>query len=412
MKILMISDVYFPRINGVSSSIETFRKGLQDCGVDSTLVAPAYQPGQDGACVDQDGVVRIPARKVPFDPEDRLMQRGVLDRWLAANAGRFDLLHIQTPFLAHYAGVKAARAAGLPVVASYHTYFEEYLHHYIPLAPRSLTRAAARRFSRAQCNELDAVIVPSRAMEETLQDYGVKRPMQIIPTGLREQHFIPGDGAGFRLQHGISPERPLLLFVGRVAFEKNIGFLLEVVEALRRSQPDVLLLITGEGPALEGLRAECERRALSYNVRFMGYLDRAHSLADCYQAADLFVFASRTETQGLVLLEAMAQGKPVVALSAMGTRDILEDTPGAVIARDEVAHFSLCAGELLQDRARLAQLGRSARISAERWSGREMAHRVAALYESICARRPLPARDAGAAELAPAGLPGQENPLT
>ncbi|MEN3113569.1 glycosyltransferase [Uliginosibacterium paludis] len=411
MKILMISDVYFPRINGVSSSIETFRKGLLDCGMESTLVAPAYQPEQTGVASDPDGVVRIPARKVPFDPEDRLMHRRMLDQWLAGHAAGFDLVHIQTPFLAHYAGVKAARAAGLPVLASYHTYFEEYLHHYIPLLPRSLTRAAARRFSRAQCNDLDAVIVPSRAMEQTLHDYGVSRPLQIIPTGLREQHFLNGDGAGFRFQHGIDPARPLLLFVGRVAFEKNIGFLLEVVEQLRRSQPEVLLLITGEGPAQEGLRADCERRALSYNVRFMGYLDRSHSLADCYQAADLFVFASRTETQGLVLLEAMAQGKPVVALSAMGTRDILENTPGAVIARDDVLHFSQCVGELLQDRARLIQLGRAARASAERWSGKEMAQRVAALYESIDAQHHRPARSARAAS--PQGvLSGQDNPLT
>lgn len=411
MKILMVSDVYFPRINGVSSSIETFRQGLRACGVESTLLAPAYEADQAGVSTDGEGIVRIPARKVPFDPEDRLMDRGLLNRWLAAHAGDFDLIHVQTPFLAHYAGVKAAKAAGKPVVASYHTYFEEYLHHYIPFLPRAVTRAAARRFSRAQCNDLDAVIVPSHAMEDTLRDYGVRTAMHIIPTGLRDSHFTPGDGAGFRLQHGIPAERPLLLFVGRVAFEKNIGFLLEVVDQLRRSQPEILLLVTGEGPALEGLRAETERRALSYNVRFMGYLDRSHTLADCYQAADIFVFASRTETQGLVLIEAMAQGKPVVALSAMGTRDILEDTPGAVVPRDEVPHFAQCVGALLQDRPRLASLGKDARASAAKWSGREMAQRVAGLYESFSPRNARATPEASAPVLQ-AALSELDAPLT
>lgn len=387
MKILMISDVYFPRINGVSTSIETFRKALHAQGIESHLVAPEY-PGTTPTLPEEHfSLTRLPSRRVPLDPEDRLMRRGPLDHWLAENAGNFDLIHIQTPFAAHYAGTKAAKTLGLPVVASYHTYFEEYLHHYIPFLPSSATRALARRFSRSQCNELDAVIVPSRAMEETLRNYGVTRTMQIIPTGLREAHFTPGDGTGFRLRNQIEPERPLLLFVGRVAFEKNIGFLLQVVEQVRRNLPEVLLLITGEGPALEGLRAETERRELSHNVRFLGYLDREHTLADCYQAADAFVFASRTETQGLVLLEAMAQGKPVVALSAMGTRDILENTPGTVIAKDDVADFSQRVSELLKDRQRLGQLGREARQSAERWSGKEMAARVARLYSEVCMRK-------------------------
>lgn len=401
MKILMISDVYFPRINGVSTSIETFRKGLHAQGVETSLIAPEYLEVVPSLPEVQAGLVRIPSRRVPFDPEDRLMRRGSLDRWLATNAHEFDLIHIQTPFAAHYAGVKIAKALGLPVVASYHTYFEEYLHHYIPFLPRNATRALARRFSRSQCNELDAIIVPSRAMEETLHSYGVTRPMQIIPTGLHDAHFTPGDGAGFRLRNQIEPGRPLLLFVGRVAFEKNIGFLLEVIERVRLSQPDVLLLITGEGPALEGLRSDCERRALSHNVRFLGYLDRERTLADCYQAADAFVFASRTETQGLVLLEAMAQGKPVIALSAMGTRDILEDTPGAIIANDDVAHFSRCVSDLLKDRMHLVQLGREARRSAEKWSGREMAARVARLYSEVCE-----AKKAVAAQVSPQGTPG------
>lgn len=394
MKILMISDVCFPRVNGVSTSIETFRTGLRAEGIETTLIAPAYPVPDDSLHQDDSVTVRIPSRRVPFDPEDRMMSRAALDTWLTGQVrGNFDLVHVQTPFVAHYAGLRIGRRLGIPVIATYHTYFEEYLHHYVPLLPRRASRALARHFSRSQCNALDAVVVPSRAMAEALRDYGVTRPLHIIPTGLRPEHFRAGDGPGFRLRNQIEAARPMLLFVGRVAFEKNIGFLLDVVAEMRRSLPEVLLLITGEGPALEGLREDTTRRGLSHNVRFMGYLDRKHTLADCYAAADLFVFASRTETQGLVLLEAMAQARPVLALSEMGTRDILERTPGALIARHDVADFAARACEALRDRNRLAELGRDARASAGKWSGAEMAARLATLYRELG----QPLRQAGVA---------------
>ncbi|MBS1209260.1 MAG: glycosyl transferase family 1 [Proteobacteria bacterium] len=383
MKILMISDVYFPRINGVSTSIETFRSELHALGIQTTLVAPAYPQDTDPAAPD---IVRIPARYLPMDPEDRLMRRQAIRQWLRAQLFRdFDLVHIQTPFAAHYAGIEIARELNIPAIASYHTYFEEYLHHYIPFLPRRLTQAVARRFSRGQCNQLDAIVVPSRAMSATLRDYGVTQPLHILPTGLREERFCRGNGAAFRERHGIAPTRPLLLFVGRVAFEKNIGFLLEVVARVRQQHPDVLLLVTGEGPALAGLRTQARQLGLTEHVRFLGYLDRRNALADCYSAADLFVFASRTETQGLVLLEAMAMGCPVLALAAMGTRDILENAAGTVIAQDDLDAFANKLVELLRDEAGLKALGRAAESSARQWSAREMAVRMGALYQEVIA---------------------------
>lgn len=384
MNILMISDVYFPRINGVSTSIETFRSELTALGINSCLVAPAYPQGAEPEHLN---VVSIPSRFLPLDPEDRMMRRSAIREWMRAQTQKFDLVHIHTPFVAHYAGLEIARALDVPVTASYHTYFEEYLHHYVPFLPRRTLRAVARRFSRQQCNELDSVIVPSRAMAETLLEYGVTQPMHILPTGLRAERFTRGDGDAFRLRHGISPERPLLLFVGRVAFEKNIEFLLDVVDRVRRQCPEVLFLITGEGPALTGLRKHVDARGMHENVRFLGYLDRRQALGDCYQAADLFIFASRTETQGLVLLEAMALGCPVQALAIMGTRDILEDAPGAIIAQDDPAAFASQTLELLKDRTELQRLGDAARETAKRWSAREMAHRLSVIYEGMLAPR-------------------------
>lgn len=401
MNVLMISDVYFPRINGVSTSIETFRSELFALGTHSTLIAPAY-PGDTTAATD---ILRIPSRRVPFDPEDRLMQRSAILQWLRElPAGRYDLVHIQTPFLAHYMGLRIARSLSIPAVATYHTYFEEYLHHYVPFAPRAWMRALARRFSRGQCNALDAVVVPSRAMRDTLLAYGVQSPLHILPTGLPEERFGGGDGDCFRAHHQIPAGRPLLLFVGRVAFEKNIDFLLKVVERIRAELPEVLLLVTGEGPALDDLRKQTTQRGLDGHVRYLGYLDRNRELADCYRAADLFVFASRTETQGLVLLEAMALGTPVLALAEMGTRDILLGAQGAEIAPDDEAGFAAQAIALLKDRARLAQMSVAAREDARNWSARSMAQRLDGLYREVCARH-AGRRDAQILPTTPATTP-------
>jgi len=215
------------------------------------------------------------------------------------------------------------RRAGLPVIATYHTLFKEYLQHYAPFVPAAWLRSMARRFSRAQCNALNAVIVPSQAIHQRLSDYGVTSPLHILPTGIPLGYFAGSGRQAFRQRHGIDQQRPVALYVGRVAQEKNIGFLLDAVDLARQALPAMLLLIAGEGPALGSLRASVARRGLSANVQFLGYLDRRSELPYCYAAADVFVFASRTETQGLVLLEAMAAGLPVVALAAMGTIDIL-----------------------------------------------------------------------------------------
>ncbi len=378
MRVLMVSDVYFPRINGVSTSIETFRGALAAEGVAASLIAPSY--GNDVATA---GVTRVPSRRVLGDPEDRLAHYTKLRDATLRAAADCDVIHIQTPFAAHYAGLHAARALNKPVIATYHTLFEEYLQHYIPWLPAAALRGLARRFSRGQCNALDAIVVPSSAMRERLRDYGVTRPLHVLPTGLPASAFTPGDALRFRAEQGIAPERPVALFVGRVAHEKNIGFLLEAAALAKRQCRDLLFLVTGEGPARADLEQQAARLGLSDNVRFLGYLDRRRELPAAYAAADAFVFASRTETQGLVLLEAMAQRCPVVALSIMGTADILAPGRGCRIAPDDPTDFANVLADLLNDPESCVRLGDQARSYAQEWSDRTLAARLAVLYRSL-----------------------------
>lgn len=381
MRVLMVSDVYFPRVNGVSTSIETFRQALAGQGVEVRLVVPRYADEAEEA-----DIVRVPGRPVPGDREDRLVGWRAMHAAVLAAAADCDLIHIQTPFVAHYAGLAAARRRGLPAVVTYHTLFEEYLQHYAPFVPADWLKGLARRFSRRQCNALDAVVVPSTAMQQRLLEYGITVPQHVLPTGIPTARFARGKGPAFRAAHGIAAHRPVALFVGRVAHEKNISFLLEALLVTRQRRPDVLLVIAGEGPAMADLKAQVRRLGLDGAVLFIGYLDRQQALPDCYAAADVFVFASRTETQGLVLLEAMAAGVPVIALAEMGTTDILAPGRGGMAAPAEAAAFGELLGDFFNRPQAWRHLADQARDYADEWSDTAMAARLAGLYQELSGR--------------------------
>ena len=174
----------------------------------------------------------------------------------------------------------------------------------------------------------------------------------------------------------------MLLYVGRVAYEKNIDFLLRMFVKLRTRRADALFVIAGEGPALPHLIKRTRELGIESQVRFIGYLDRSTELPDCYAAGDAFVFASRTETQGLVLLEAMAQGTPVVSTAELGTRSILTPACGAFVVSEDEEAFAAATAEALAlrpDDPRRGQL----RAHAESWASQAMAQRLAAFYDRV-----------------------------
>jgi len=382
VRILMISDVYFPRVNGVSTSIQTFARELVAAGHEVRLIAPDYPAP---APAEPFEVLRIPSRALPVDPEDRLLKRRMIGRRLRAlAAGGFDLVHIHTPFVAHYAGLDLAHSLGVAAIESYHTYFEEYLDKDLRWLPRPALRLAARRFSVAQCNAVDALVVPSSAMLGVLRGYGVRTGAEIIPTGIDLRLFEHGDGRRFRARLGIPDDQPVLVHVGRIAHEKNIGFLIDLVARLRRDLPDVLLL-AGEGPARGTLERDVQRRSLRGHLRFVGYLARDGELQDCYRSGDCFVFSSRTETQGLVLLEALALGVPVVSTAYMGVKDVLRDGAGALIASDDLEDFAAKTLRVLTDGALNRRLRAEAPTYARRWTAPALAEHLLDYYRRVTA---------------------------
>ena len=402
MNILLISDVYFPRVNGVSTSIRTFAEQLQKLSHSVHLIAPDYGVETE----DEAWITRVPARSIYFDPEDKLMKYGEVLRLLPIlKSKNFDLVHIHTPFIAHFAGLKIAKKLALPVLETYHTFFEDYLHHYLPIIPKNIAKNLARLISKKQCNQLDAIIAPSKPMLDVLRGYGVTVPAEVIATGLQANSFVEADGNAFRQKNNISLSKQMLLYVGRVAHEKNIGFLLKVLKQLTLQQPDVLLVITGEGPAEQTLHQQVHALGIEKNVQFIGYLDRNTELNACYKAADIFVFASKSETQGLVLLEAMAQGTPVVAIAELGTASILIEGQGAHIATEEPIEFADKINDLLSNtlaRKILGDIGKT--YALKHWTASAKAEQMLHFYRAIQANRNLK-NDKQAAKLMPLKKP-------
>lgn len=387
MNILMLSDAYFPRVNGVATSIQSFARALKRLGHTVTLIAPEYPA--DGPYPsyrdDEEGftILRIPSRAIPGYAADRFMSyRHLMRRVPELKPLKFDILHIQTPFVAHYAGLKLARRLGIPVIESYHTFFEEYFHLYMPGLPSSWCRGLARALSRRQCNAVDRVIVPSHATKAVLQGYGVRVPIETLATGVDINEFAQGDGGLFRRAHRIDQDVPLLVHVSRVAFEKNIDFILRMFKTLLRREPRACLAICGEGPALEAMNDLAVRLGVRDNVKFVGFLERKTELMDAYRAADVFVFASRTETQGLVLLEALALGVPVVSTAVFGVREVLRDGAGALIAPENETVFAARVMELLNDPQRRHHLALAAKDYARLWTASSKAAELGSIYRS------------------------------
>jgi 1,2-diacylglycerol 3-alpha-glucosyltransferase len=382
MNILMVSDVYFPRVNGVSSSIRTFARELKRLGHHVAIVAPDYGTSSDEAAEFE--MIRLPSRVIFFDPEDRLIRGSAIASAIERlSAGDWDVIHIHTPFRAHQLGVKLARRLNKPTVESYHTFFEEYVGVYLPWLPKSLSRFAARYFSRSLCEGVDHLIVPSDEMTRVLKRYGVTTPTSVIPTGIHQDEFRGGDGRAFRRAHGIADNRPTLVTVSRLSAEKNIAFLLDAARRLIDEFPTLAFILAGEGPDAERLKRRAEKIGLRDHVVFVGNLDRRTTLLDCYKAGDIFVFASPTETQGLVLLEAMSLGVPIVSTAVMGTATVLKNAKSARISAENLDAFAGHIAALLRAPDARAELAAAGPIDAAAWSAPVLMERVVALYRQL-----------------------------
>ncbi len=381
MKIALVTDTYFPRINGVAASTQIFAEEFAKLGHEVHIYAPEFPNSVDES--DHYRVFRFPSMYLFFDPEDRLglpsRDKKLVQQFIDE---KYDIVHTQTPFTIGGPAVKWARESGAKVVHTYHTLFAAYTEHYLWFLPKAVGIWYAKSTSRKYCNSCDLLITPSTEMEKALLSYNVTKPIQVIPTGIRLQRFEGRDRERFRNLKGYKPTDKLLLFMGRVAEEKNIDFLIKVVHRLRPEIPDIRFLIAGEGAAKKRLEKMVDDLQMQDIVHFAGYLSK-EDWRDCYAGSDLFVFASITETQGLVVTEAMAAGTPVVAVGEMGIKDVMASSKGGLVTKLNEDEFTDAVRRMLTDKKLYDEKKSETLTEADKWSSTSMAKRMIEAYEKL-----------------------------
>jgi 1,2-diacylglycerol 3-alpha-glucosyltransferase len=388
MNILMMTNTFTPFVGGVARSVTVFAQECRRAGHRVVIVAPVFA----GAPESEEDVIRIPGIQ-HFNGSDfsvALPIPGYLS--LRLEQFRPDIIHSHHPHLLGNTAVRIASRFSRPLVFTHHTMYEHYLH-YVPAGANRMRQFVVSLVT-GYCNLCDHVIAPSPSVARVLRRRGVEMPISVVPTGVDIRRFANGDGRAFRRSMGISQKAFVAGYVGRLAPEKNLSFLAKAVRDCAARREYAQFLVVGSGPSEQAIREIFDRGGLSSRLHLAGSLD-GQDLVDAYHAMDVFVFASYTETQGMVLTEAMAACRPVVALDAPGVREVIKDGyNGRLLKRRSVADFTAAVAQLASiSPRRRDRLGQAACETAQRFSMDRCSRKLLDVYRQVLKQRPPGPRD-------------------
>lgn len=414
MRIAMFEDTFWPKIDGINTSVGLFSRELRKRGHEVMVIAPAY-PKADYTSQDIDeDTILLPA--VPADliyPGTALgkfwqgMANGVVADAFAKR--RPDILHSHTEFtiglwMASYWRTRLG-ALGTRRVHTYHTLWTEYLF-YLPL-PEAVTQPLVRYLApRVTRKRFDGVIAPTEKMKEALiSDWGITEKwahVDVVPTGIDISQFSRGDNARFRAKHGIADDESIILYLGRIGTEKNVELVIKTfAELRRRGEKNVRFVMAGGGPEtyVEKLKKQAAEMGVG-DVVWTGFV-RGQDWLDTYAAADVVLFPSVTETQGLVVVEALAAGVPLVSVEAMGPASTMKGERGCLFADNDPAKFATATQRLLKDQVLYERKRREALEIARHSSIEHRTDELLAVYDRVLGEktrvfsRPAPMSRAG-----------------
>ncbi|HHU32304.1 MAG TPA: glycosyltransferase family 4 protein [Clostridia bacterium] len=375
MNIAFFTDSFLPYTSGVVRSIETFSAELRALGHKVYIFAPDYPN-----CPKMENVFRFKSLPnliyknfnlaIPISPklESDLHQLNI------------DIIHVHSPFLLGRLGAKAAKKCGIPLVYTYHTLYDQYVH-YVPFA-QNFSRWLVRKVSKDFCNSCDLVVTPTSIIENLLRQYGVTTKIVTIPTGIDLESYKQGDGTWLRSNYSIPKQDRILLFVGRLGAEKNLEFLINAFKNINKQLPDTTLVLVGGGPQEIHYKNLCKSLDIEKKVVFTGTLNKKQVI-NAYLGADLFVFASVTETQGLVLGEAKAAGLPIVAVEAFGTKEMVTSGIDGYLTPLSQEVFVDKVMAILNEPELYHKFSRNAKINVQKISSNNSAKRLISCYKTI-----------------------------
>ena len=330
-RILIFSNAYKPAMSGVVISVELFRRGLLAAGHDVHLIVPEYEDYQDG----EPYIFRFQSLDLTnwFDASLVLPLKGRMEP--TVQGIKPTIIHSQHPVLMGDLAFEFAREYRIPLVFTFHTRYDAYAQKYVPIVP-DLIEMVTDDFVRGYLEKCSHIVAPTPSIRELIKEKYVHNiPVSVVPTPIELDRYNNLTPEKVRGKLGLK-DAEVLLFVGRFAEEKNLTFLLRVFRDIITDRPNVRLLMVGKGPNLKNLKRLARELGIGKQVLFVGAVP--HEEVPHYAAAaDLFVFPSEVETQGLVLIEAMAAGTPVVAVNTTGSKDALADGGGILVPADEEA---------------------------------------------------------------------------
>ena len=385
LRVTMFTNNYLPFIGGVPISIERLRRGLEHLGDSTQIVAPRYrdQPSQD------DAVVRVPSLLAMGEKREFRLANIFLARIRKQVRGfRPDVIHLHHPFWLGSLGLFMARQLRIPAIYTYHTRLEHYAH-FVPLPGMLFRNLISHALIKRFANRCDGVIVPTYSTEEYLRMIGVTTPTFVQPTGIEYERFQavkPADVEALRKKLRLSNEK-VFISVARLSNEKNIDFIIEAIDRLRQeSDVPFRFLMIGDGHQRDRLQKKIDSLELGSHFTLVGAV-QPEEMALWYNLGDAFLFASKSETQGMVILEAMSAGLPVVAVRSSGIEDVVRDGLNGYKTPENQARWIEKAQRLLEDDKLRTELSDKARAFAEDYSIEQFARDVRGIYATSLAAR-------------------------
>ena len=378
MNILLMTNTYKPIVGGIEKSIEDLSLECRSKGHNTLVVAPVFknQPNEE------EGVFRIPAIQ-NFNGTDFSVEvpvPGVLDSVL--KDFKPDIVHSHHPFLIGDTALRVSAERKIPIVFTHHTRYEKHTH-YVPIRLGRMEKFIVE-LSTGYANLCDHVFAPSESIARLIAARGVKTPVSVNPTGIYPKKFRQGDGARFRKARSIPQNAYVIGYAGRVAAEKNINFLVKITAAFLKKHKDAYFLLVGDGPLLGKVKKYFGRKGLLPRLKCPGTLRNA-DLRDAYHAMDVFLFVSKTETQGLSLTEAMASGVPAVALEAPGTREVVKNGwNGCLLSRESIQSFEAALDWIRDLEIRKRDILKEGALrTAQKFSAEKSADRALEIYGKL-----------------------------
>ncbi len=377
MKILIFTETYLPTVNGVVNSIELFRHELEKRGHQVYIVAP-HSVAEDFKA--REHVFRLPSIPLLGQPSHPIAWPYLSHVKAIVAEVKPDIIHCQGMFLTSLLGKKAAAAANIPHLLTYHTHLEGYAHYAGPLAP--IAKPFLNLWTKIFARGFDVVITPTPSMAKLLKSYGITTDIVALPTGIELKDYKTDDKKTLRKKLNLDPDAVYIIYAGRLAAEKNVMKLFDDFGRLHVRDKNVRLLLAGDGPDYKAYQAIIATRGLEDVVHFLGVV-RHPELADYFAACDIFAFPSLTDTQGIVLIEAFACGLPAVVYDALGPGDIVKNEENGLKASVSSDQFFHWLWMLVQDKHLREKLSIGALRDVRKYSIEKTTDQLEQLYQVL-----------------------------